>query len=127
MNSMLMYGDCVGERLALVVVLRYDTYKKVKFPSFGCKVPFWCVMVKWQLRCIRTASIYSLFGGRLGLLQVRDCNGGEELRLVKTMGLNSVGERARKCDRENREWRLRQIKPTHSDRWYLDLVVKRLA
>ena len=36
------------------------------------------------------------------------------------MGFNSVCERARKCDKENREWRLRQTKPV--SRWYLDLA-----
>ena len=39
--------------------------------------------------------------------------------------LKSFGERAQKCDRENREWRGRQIKPVHM--WYLDLVVKCLG
>ena len=35
--------------------------------------------------------IYSLFDGRLGLLQIRDCRWG--LRLEKTIGLDSVWER----------------------------------
>ena len=37
-------------------------------------------------------------------------------------GLNSVGERAQKSDRENREWWLCYIKPIES--WFLDLIVK---
>ena len=40
------------------------------------------------------------------------------------MYLNSVGERTQKCDRENRMWRWRQIKPAYM--WYLEVVVKRL-
>ena len=40
------------------------------------------------------------------------------------MGFNFVCEHARKCDKENREWQLRQTKPV--SRWYLDLIVKRL-
>ena len=40
----------------------------------------------------------------------------------KTMGLNSVGERAYKCGKEIREWRWRHIKPI--DRWYLELTAK---
>ena len=38
------------------------------------------------------------------------------------MCLNFVGERTQKCDKENREWRQRQI-----GRLYLDLVVKKLC
>ena len=40
------------------------------------------------------------------------------------MCLNFVGECTQKCDRENREWRWRQI--TSIYRLYLDLVVKKL-
>ena len=40
------------------------------------------------------------------------------------MCLNFVGERTQKYDRENREWRWRQIKSIY--RLYLDLVVKKL-
>ena len=41
------------------------------------------------------------------------------------MCLNSVGQRAQKSDKENRELRWRQIKSIY--RWYIDLVVKRLG
>ena len=41
------------------------------------------------------------------------------------MCLNFVGERTQKCDKENREWRWRQIKSIY--RLYLDLVVKQLC
>ena len=40
------------------------------------------------------------------------------------MCLNFVGERTQKCDRENREWRWRQIMSV--SRLYLDLAVKQL-
>ena len=46
------------------------------------------------------------------------------MSLEKTMYLNSVGERTQKCDRENRMWRWRQIKPAYM--WYLEVVVKLL-
>ena len=59
------------------------------------------------------------------MLQIRDCKEGDGLRVETTMGFNSVCERARKCDKENREWWLRQTNPVN--RWYLDLVVKRLS
>ena len=41
------------------------------------------------------------------------------------MCLNFVGERTRKCDKENRELQWRQIKAIY--RLYLDLVVKQLC
>ena len=41
------------------------------------------------------------------------------------MGLNFVGERTQKCDKENRVWRWRQIRSIY--RSYLDLVVKKLC
>ena len=41
------------------------------------------------------------------------------------MCLNFVEERTQKCDRENREWRWRQIKSIY--RLHLDLVVKQLC
>ena len=40
------------------------------------------------------------------------------------MCLNFVGERTQKCDKENREWRWRQIKSIY--RLYLDLIIKKL-
>ena len=40
------------------------------------------------------------------------------------MCLNSVEEHTQKLERENQEWRWRQIKSIFS--WHLDLVVKRL-
>ena len=40
------------------------------------------------------------------------------------MGFKSVGKWAQNCGMENRERQWRQSKP--SDRWYLELVVKRL-
>ena len=42
----------------------------------------------------------------------------------ETMRLHSVGKRTRKCDRENREGRWRQIKSIY--RWHLDLVTESL-
>ena len=81
------------------VVIRYRSCKLIKIPSFGCKVPLWCVLTdKYQLRWIETPRIYSLFGGRLGLLQFRDC----EECCAWTVGLNSLGKHVRMCDRENR-------------------------
>ena len=103
LNSFLMLYYCVGEKLKLEVVLRYEACKSIKIPSFG-----WCVSTeKWQLRWIGILRIYSSFGGRLDLIQVRDCKG--IIHMEKTMGLNTVGERAQKCDREN-NWHSSQIK-----------------
>ena len=66
-----MLRCCVIERLTLQVVLRCRSFKLVKIPSFDCKIPLWCVLTgKWQLRWI-----YRFFGGRLCLLQLRDCKG----------------------------------------------------
>ena len=52
--------------------------------------------------------------GRVGSLQVRDfkrgCVYGEDYGIELC-----VGERAWKCDRENRDWRWRQIKSI--DKW----------
>ena len=71
LNSILMSRCCVIERFTLQVVLRCRSFKLVKIPSFDCKIPLWCVLTeKWQLRWI-----YRFFGGRLGLLQLRDCKG----------------------------------------------------
>ena len=75
LNSILMLHDCVYERLTLKVILRYGSCKLIK--SFDCKLPLWCFLTeKWQLRCIETPMIYSVFGGRLGLLQFLDCMRG---------------------------------------------------
>ena len=52
--------------------------------------------------------IFSPFDDRIGLLHVRDCRKdafGEDYMLKF-----SVGERSRKCDKENREWWWHQIK-----------------
>ena len=38
LNSILMLGDCVGERLTLDVVLTYGSCKLVITPSFCCKI-----------------------------------------------------------------------------------------
>ena len=46
LNSILMLNDCVGERLTLEIITRYGSYKLVKTPSFGCKLPFWHVLPK---------------------------------------------------------------------------------
>ena len=45
--------------------------------------------------------------------------------MKKIMCLNFVEERTQKCDRENREWRWRQIKSIY--RSHLDLVVKQIC
>ena len=45
--------------------------------------------------------------------------------MEKIMCLNFVEESTQKCDRENREWRWRQIKSIY--RLHLDLVVKQLC
>ena len=45
--------------------------------------------------------------------------------MEKIMCLNFVKERTQKCDRENREWRWRQIKSIY--RLHLDLAVKQLC
>ena len=59
LNSTLILGDCVGERLALEVAFRYWSCKLVEIPSFGCNVSLWCVLTeKWQLRWIGTTRIY---------------------------------------------------------------------
>ena len=44
---------------------------------------------------------------------------------MEKMCLDFVEVRTQKCDRENREWRWRQIKSIY--RLYLDLVVKQLC
>ena len=44
--------------------------------------------------------------------------------MEKSMSLDTVGECAQKCDRENREGRWRQIKSIY--RWHLDLVTDRI-
>ena len=41
-------------------------------------------------------------------MQVRDCKG--IIRMEKTLGLNTVGEHAQKCDKE-KNWQSSQIKP----------------
>ena len=38
--------------------------------------------------------------------------------MEKAMGLDSEGERAQKCDRENRDWRWLQIKPSQASWLY---------
>ena len=45
--------------------------------------------------------------------------------MEQTIGFKSVGKRVQNCDMENREKRWRQSKPT--DRWYLELLFKRLG
>ena len=76
LNRILMLCDCVGERLALEVALRYWSCIYIKISIFGCKVPLCFVHTeKWQLRWIGTAMIFSLFGSRLGLSHLRDCKG----------------------------------------------------
>ena len=40
LNSILMLGDYVGERLALEVALKYCSCKFVKSPVLGTKYPF---------------------------------------------------------------------------------------
>lgn len=40
----------------------------------GMNLAKWCVLTgKWQFRLTETPTIYSPFGGSLGLLQVREC------------------------------------------------------
>ena len=74
LNSILMLRDCVSERLTLEVVLRYGSCKLIKILNLDCKVSLWCGLTeKWQLMWIETRRIFSLFVGRLCLLQVRDC------------------------------------------------------
>ena len=46
LHSIFMLHDCVYERLTLEVVLRYGSCKLIKIPSFGCKVPLWCVLTE---------------------------------------------------------------------------------
>ena len=71
-----MLGDFTGGRLALEVIHRYQHCKLVKTPSFDCTAPLPFVLTeKWQLKRIRTSRIYSVFVGKLGLPQVRDCKG----------------------------------------------------
>ena len=60
------------------VVLRHRPFwlKLVKILTFGFKVPLWYVLTeKLQLRSIGTPKVYSLFGGRMDLMGVHDCNG----------------------------------------------------
>ena len=78
-KSVLMLGDCVGERLILEVMRGYESCKLVITPSFGCKISLWCAK-KWQFRWIWTPRVYSLFGGRLGLRPLCDCKSGWVLR-----------------------------------------------
>ena len=74
LNSVLMLGACFYGRLTLETVLRYGSCKLIKTSSFGCKVLLWDVLnKKWQLRWIEKPKIYSLFDGRLDLLQFSDC------------------------------------------------------
>ena len=61
LNSILMLGDCVGEKLTLQVELRCWPFKQIKIPSFSCKVPMWCVFTeKCKLRWNGTLSTFSL-------------------------------------------------------------------
>ena len=76
--SVLGPGNYVSGWWALGVVLRYGPFwlKLVKILTFGFKVPLWYVLTeKLQLRSIGTPKIYSLFGGRMDLMRVHDCNG----------------------------------------------------
>ena len=93
---------------------------KLKSPVSAKVLFVMCFYGKWQLRWIGRSRIFSPFGGRLGVLHVRDWR----IFLEKTLLFNSVWERTQKCDRENQVWRWCQIKPIYM--WYLDLVFKRL-
>ena len=53
---------------------------------------------KWQLKGIGASRVFSPFGGRIGLLQVRDCKGE---CVWRRKCLNFVGKRTQKCDKEN--------------------------
>ena len=61
-------------RLKFEIILLHGSCTLVKISSLVFKVSLWCVPTKtWQLEKIETPKIYSLFGSRLGPLQVRDC------------------------------------------------------
>ena len=114
--------ESVGERLKLEVARMYLSWKFVKIPSFGFKVLLWCVITKkWQPRWIGTSRSYSLFVVDwvcYSLVTVRGVAFGEDYEL------QVCGETSQNCGMENRERWWRQGRPT--DRWYLELVVKRL-
>ena len=60
--------------LTLQAVLRYGSCKLVEISRFAWKVPLrGNLNEKWWLRWTWTQNTYSLFVGRLGLLQVRYC------------------------------------------------------
>ena len=80
LKRIFMLRDCVNERLTLEIVLRYRSCKLIKISTFGCKVPCGVFSLKRQLSWIKTPRIYGLFGGRLGLLQFRDCKGWSSWR-----------------------------------------------
>ena len=46
LNNILMLYDCIYERLALEVVLRYESCKLIKLSSFGYKVSLWCFLME---------------------------------------------------------------------------------
>ena len=74
MNSILMLGDCIGERVNLEVVLGMGPANWLKSPVLTVKhLCVVCLTEKLQLRWTRTPRIYHLFGSSLGLLQVRGC------------------------------------------------------
>ena len=77
LNNILMFYNCVSERLILEVALRYWSCVWIKISSFGSKVSLYFVDTeKWQLRWIRTLMIFSLFGSKLGLLHLHDYKEG---------------------------------------------------
>ena len=137
LNSILMLRNCVGERLTLEVALSQQTHdvvstsirrlynvaavvqtfyrrcndvvcllgsygycKLVIAPSFCCKVLLQCVLTKMAAQV------------NFSLLVVDSIVFVKVLLMEKYMSLDSMRERARKCDRENRDWRCRQIRPS---------------
>ena len=95
---------CVGDSLALDVVLNYRSCKLDKILSELGHRGFVAFSVVDQV-CCRFVNVM-------------------EVRLEKTMDLNSVGVAFSGVRQEKREWQWRNI--NQIDRWYLDLVVKHL-
>ena len=89
-NNISILGDCVGEMLSVEILIRFLSCKLVKLVCLGCKAPLWYFLAEeWELGSIRGSKVCKMTA--------------RVVRLERTMSLNSVGDRSRKCDRERRE------------------------
>ena len=70
MNVLLIFGYCVGERVSLLIVLRYGSCISVKTTSFACLEQN--LRRGWRVEVWRRRGTNNLFGQKLFLLQLDD-------------------------------------------------------